>query len=104
MGVVSIMLDAVGLMIGSLFCAGLLTFSAWWLAGRLHRPWTALVMLAVACGVMLVTLWNTACSSAWSPFSRLSARACSISSAMANMPLARITITPTGDFCARSEI
>jgi hypothetical protein len=55
MGVVSIMLDAVGLMIGSLFCAGLLTFSAWWLAGRLHRPWTALVMLAVACGVMLVT-------------------------------------------------
>lgn len=55
MGVVTIMLDAVGLMIGSLFCAGVLTFAAWWVAGRLHRPWTALLMLALVCGALLIS-------------------------------------------------
>lgn len=55
MGVVSIMLDAVGLMIGSLFCAGLLTFSAWWAAGRLHRPWVAVLLPGAVCAGLLGT-------------------------------------------------
>lgn len=42
-------------MIGSLIGAALLTFSAWWLADRVHRPWVAPVALAVVVAGLLVS-------------------------------------------------
>ena len=57
MGVASILADGVGLMIGSLLGAALLTFSAWWLADRAHRCWVAPVLMAVVVtGLMLSPL------------------------------------------------
>jgi hypothetical protein len=55
MGVLSIMMDAIALMIGSLLCAGMLTFAAWWVADRIHRPWVALIMLASVCAALLIS-------------------------------------------------
>ncbi len=57
MGIASILADGLGLMIGSLIAAALMTLAAWWLADRAHRPWLAPVMLAaVVAGVLISPL------------------------------------------------
>ena len=55
MGVASILADGVGLMIGSLLGAALLTFAAWWLADRVQRAWIAPVLLAAVMACLLAS-------------------------------------------------
>ncbi|WP_068080383.1 hypothetical protein [Novosphingobium rosa] len=55
MGMIAIFADGAALMIGSLLVSGLLCTLAWMAADRLHRPWAALVMLAVGVCVLLVS-------------------------------------------------
>lgn len=55
MGIVTIFADSIALMIGSLLAAALLTFAAWWLADRMHRPWVGLVLLLAMFGGMLIS-------------------------------------------------
>jgi FtsH-binding integral membrane protein len=57
MGMISIFADGAALMIGSLLVSVLLCSLAWMAADRLHRPWAALVMLAiVVCGLLVSPL------------------------------------------------
>ena len=53
MGVFSILIDSIGLAIGSLLAAGLLSYAAWWLADRSHRSWVASAFLLALCAGML---------------------------------------------------
>lgn len=55
MGVLVILADSIALMIGSLLVAGLLTFSAWWVADRFNRPWAALIVLLALFAGMLAS-------------------------------------------------
>ncbi len=55
MGIVDILADGMGLMLGSLLAAALLTFSAWWLADRVRRPQVALFALGVIVVGLLVS-------------------------------------------------
>ena len=55
MGVFSILVDSIGLAIGSLLAAGLLSCGAWWLADRIHRPRVATALLVVLYIGMLVS-------------------------------------------------
>lgn len=57
MSILALFFDSIGLSVGSLAAAGLLSFAAWWLAERIHRSWiTWLLLLALYTGMLISPL------------------------------------------------